>query len=58
MVIPHLADTLGLIAEEGADVLYTGSLAEVIARDMEANDGILTLADLAAYDAVDPMAGL
>jgi gamma-glutamyltranspeptidase/glutathione hydrolase len=52
VVIPQLAESLELIAEAGADSMYTGELAELIARDMAANDGILTAEDLAAYEAV------
>ncbi|WP_420556860.1 gamma-glutamyltransferase [Roseovarius sp.] len=44
---PDLAKTLRMIASEGADTFYTGTLAEQILADMEANDGLLTAADLA-----------
>lgn len=50
--IPHLADALHLIAESGSDPLYKGDLAALIVADMEANDGILTAADLAGYEAI------
>jgi gamma-glutamyltranspeptidase/glutathione hydrolase len=50
--VPHLADSLRLIAEEGAATLYTGALAEAISADMEAHEGLLTAADLAAYEPV------
>ena len=50
--VEGLADTLELIATEGAGVFYTGDLARCIAEDMAANDGILTAHDLAAYQAV------
>ncbi|MPZ96115.1 MAG: gamma-glutamyltransferase [Propionibacteriales bacterium] len=52
VVVPHLAATLRQIADQGAETLYTGDLAGLIADDMAANGGILTRADLAAYDAV------
>lgn len=52
VVVPHLADTLEHIADAGADAMYTGDLAALIADDMAANGGILTRADLAAYEAV------
>jgi gamma-glutamyltranspeptidase / glutathione hydrolase len=50
--IPGLADALQLIADAGSDALYKGDLAALIVADMEANDGILTAADLAGYEAV------
>lgn len=50
--VPHLADSLQLIADEGADAFYTGDLARLVAADMAEHDGMLTFADLAAYEAV------
>ncbi|MEJ7757727.1 MAG: gamma-glutamyltransferase [Nocardioidaceae bacterium] len=50
--VEGLADTLELIASEGASVFYTGDLARCIAADMAANDGIMTFDDLASYQAV------
>ncbi len=50
--VPHLADSLELIASDGVDAFYTGDLARLITADLEAHDGILTAADLAAYRAV------
>jgi gamma-glutamyltranspeptidase/glutathione hydrolase len=47
--VAHLADSLGLIAEEGADAFYRGPLSSAIADDMAAHGGLLTGADLAAY---------
>lgn len=52
VVVPDLAASLELVADAGADTMYTGELADLIARDMAANDGILTATDLAAYEAV------
>ncbi|WP_426959773.1 gamma-glutamyltransferase [Muricoccus radiodurans] len=46
---PDLANTLRLVAKEGADTFYTGELARRIVADMEAHDGLLTLKDLADY---------
>ena len=46
---PDMANTLRLIAAEGADVFYTGQLASRIAEDMEANGGMLDERDLAEY---------
>lgn len=46
---PDLAATLRLVAAEGADVFYTGSIAERIVNDMATNGGLLTEDDLANY---------
>jgi gamma-glutamyltranspeptidase/glutathione hydrolase len=46
---PALAETLGLIASEGADVFYTGSLAARIVAAMQAGGGLLDAGDLATY---------
>ncbi|HET8631880.1 MAG TPA: gamma-glutamyltransferase [Thermomicrobiales bacterium] len=43
------ARTLRQIAEEGPETLYTGALARVVAADMAANGGLITLEDLAGY---------
>lgn len=52
MANPDYAASLRLIAEEGPDSLYTGTLARTILADMEANGGFLAAGDLAAYEAV------
>ncbi len=54
-----LADTLDRIAELGADEFYTGETARLIAADMEAHGGLITAADLAAYEPVErhPLSG-
>src|SRR5690606_6788340 len=49
---PDLARTLRLIASEGADTVYRGEIARMIADDMAANGGLLTLEDLDAYRTV------
>ncbi len=46
-----LARTLRLIADEGADAFYTGSIADSIVADMERHNGIITKDDLASYRA-------
>ena len=51
VVNPDLARTLRTIAQEGADSFYTGSIAEVIAADMAANDALLSASDLTAFRA-------
>jgi gamma-glutamyltranspeptidase/glutathione hydrolase len=43
---PRLAQTLERIARDGRDVFYTGRIAEAIAADMAARDGLLDLRDL------------
>lgn len=47
---PDLAQILRRIAEDGADIFYTGALADQIAADMKAHGGLLSSADLAAYE--------
>ena len=48
---PELAVTLERIAESGPEGFYRGRTAELIAREMTANGGLITEADLAAYEA-------
>ncbi|GMQ86303.1 MAG: gamma-glutamyltransferase [Acidimicrobiia bacterium] len=50
--IPDLAETLTRVAERGARDLYEGELAEAISSSVLAGEGILTLEDLAAYEAI------
>lgn len=50
--VPDLADTMRRVATEGADTLYRGELAALLAQDMEDNGGLLGADDLAAYEAV------
>ncbi|MCW2773833.1 MAG: gamma-glutamyltransferase [Nocardioides sp.] len=52
IVVPHLADSLELIAAEGAAPLHTGDLARLISTDVLARGGILGPDDLAAYQPV------
>ncbi|MEP6697106.1 MAG: gamma-glutamyltransferase [Pseudonocardiales bacterium] len=51
--IPHLADSLELIADYGAAAFYRGDLAKAIAADMAEYGGLVTEADLAAYRPVE-----
>uniref|UniRef100_A0A3Q3AVW6 Gamma-glutamyltransferase 5a n=1 Tax=Kryptolebias marmoratus TaxID=37003 RepID=A0A3Q3AVW6_KRYMA len=44
-----LADTLEMIANNGADSFYTGKIAEDLVQDVQQAGGILTLQDLAMY---------
>jgi gamma-glutamyltranspeptidase / glutathione hydrolase len=51
LVLPDLAKSLEAIASNGPDAFYTGWIADRIAEDMAAYGGIITKADLAAYQA-------
>jgi gamma-glutamyltranspeptidase/glutathione hydrolase len=53
IVRAYYARTLQQIADEGPETMYTGALARVIADDMRANGGLITLEDLAAYRVVE-----
>lgn len=46
-----LANTLDLIAKGGRDAFYKGEIAKKIVADFQKNKGILTLEDLANYEA-------
>ncbi|MFN0022847.1 MAG: gamma-glutamyltransferase [Parvularculaceae bacterium] len=48
-----LARTLKAIAKSGAKGFYEGPVAGLIAAEMKASGGLITLADLAAYRAVE-----
>ena len=52
LVLPDLSKSLAAIAES-ADAFYTGWIADRIAEDMAANGGLISKADLAAYQAVE-----
>jgi gamma-glutamyltranspeptidase / glutathione hydrolase len=47
--IPHLAESLELIASEGPASFYRGAIAKRIAADMAEHDGLVTAQDLAEY---------
>ena len=53
VVVPHLASSLELIAAGGADVFYRGELAERIVNHVSSGAGMLTLEDLAGYEAIE-----
>lgn len=46
---PDMADTLERIASDGADVFYTGELANEMVADIQAKGGLLSLEDLHGY---------
>lgn len=50
--VEHLADSLERLARHGASEFYTGEIGHAIAADAQANGGLLTAEDLAAYEAV------
>lgn len=50
---PQLATTLRLIAQEGADTIYRGTVARQIAEAMQAGSGLITEADLATHQTVE-----
>ncbi|MBN8293372.1 gamma-glutamyltransferase [Rhodobacter sp. NTK016B] len=53
---PAYAETLRAMARDGSRVMYTGPIAEGIVatvRGAEGNPGLLSMADLAAYDVVE-----
>jgi gamma-glutamyltranspeptidase/glutathione hydrolase len=49
--LADLGRTLDAIASGGPDAFYTGWIADSIAAQMKANGGLITKADLAAYEA-------
>jgi len=49
LVQKDLGRTLRLIAEEGAQVVYRGEVARLIAEDMRRHGGLITEVDLAAH---------
>jgi gamma-glutamyltranspeptidase / glutathione hydrolase len=52
IVDPHLAGALSRIGEVGAHDLYDGELAATLADDQQSRGGLITRADLAAYQPV------
>ncbi|HEY9018579.1 gamma-glutamyltransferase [Thiomicrospira sp.] len=46
---PELANTLKRIAQQGADEFYRGETAQLIVKQMQANQGLINLTDLANY---------
>jgi gamma-glutamyltranspeptidase len=47
------AETLRVLAKEGGESFYRGSIARRIAEDMAANGGVITYEDLAQYRAME-----
>jgi gamma-glutamyltranspeptidase / glutathione hydrolase len=59
LVLPDLARTLRRIATNGPNEFYTGTTASIFTAAMKAHGGLITMADLAAYTAVErtPLTG-
>ena len=53
LVQKNLAETLKRIARDGKDGFYAGKTAELIVNEMEKGDGLISLADLKAYQALE-----
>jgi len=49
IIVPHLADSLSVIAAEGGRIFYEGEIASRIADHVQASGGALTLEDLRSY---------
>ena len=49
---PELAVTLQRIADVGADDFYRGETAKMLVAQMSRSNGLITMEDLASYDAV------
>lgn len=52
MTRKRLADTLEVIADKGADTFYSGSIAQTTIAALRADNGIMTLEDLANYKVI------
>ena len=59
LVQANLAKSLEMIAENGPDEFYKGTIAEQIVQEMQKNGGLISKEDLAAYKAVErtPISG-
>ncbi len=55
--LPKLGKSLQKIAQNGADVVYNGEIADAIVTEVQSNGGLLTREDLAAFEPefVDPI---
>ena len=52
LVQSDLAWTLKQISKQGSDAFYTGEIAQIIASEMTANGGLISLEDLRDYTAI------
>lgn len=48
--LPRLGESLSRLAEEGADVVYEGDIAEAIATEVQSKGGFMTVEDLAGFE--------
>jgi len=48
--LPKLAETLRIIAKEGVDAIYNGSLTSEVLRDLKKVKSLITKEDLANYE--------
>lgn len=53
ILVPHLADSLAAIAEQGARLFYEGEIAAAIASHCRDGNGMLTAEDLRSYRAIE-----
>lgn len=47
--LPKLAETMRILAKEGAEAVYNGSLTSTLLEEMRKIGGIITAEDLANY---------
>jgi gamma-glutamyltranspeptidase/glutathione hydrolase len=52
IIVPHLAESLELIAEQGSRTFYEGELAQKIADHVQQNGGLLTIDDMQRYEPI------
>jgi gamma-glutamyltranspeptidase/glutathione hydrolase len=50
VTLPKLGESMRKIAEQGADVVYEGEIAEAIAEEVQKHGGFMTVDDLAAFE--------
>ncbi len=50
VTLPRLGESLQQIADEGADVVYEGEIAEAIAEEVQSHGGFMTVDDLAGFE--------
>ncbi len=50
VTLEALGQSMQRIADEGADVVYEGAIAEAIAEEVQAKGGFMTVEDLAAFE--------
>ena len=55
--LPRLGKSLAKIADEGADVVYEGEIAEAIVNEVQEHGGVLSMNDMASFEPefIDPI---